>query len=249
MADSGSTLIAHSDTNLVTRETLRGLAPVIPTATFKPVAHIELIESLERKLNERDILITREQFSMSKDGAKLFGTLDLTLNGIGGTCASLGLRTANNKTMSLQMIAGLRVFVCDNMAFSGETVILRRRHTSGLDLIPELVRSLNEYERHYRRLKVEVERLQNFAMDDVRAKVMLHDIFAKEIMPVRYFPAVSNVYFNEFVNNDEPKYAAFRDRNAWSLMNALTEVQKEMPLTTRIDAAQDCGEFFGLAIQ
>ena len=71
-----------------------------------------------------------------RTAAKLFGTLDLTLNGIGGTCASLGLRTANNKTMSLSMIAGLRVFVCDNMAFSGETIILRRRHTRGLDLIP-----------------------------------------------------------------------------------------------------------------
>lgn len=249
MSESGSVLSAHKDTNLVTRETLAALAPVIPTETFKPVAHIELIESLERKLNERDIMIVREQYAMSKDGAKLFGTLDLTLNGIGGTCASLGLRTANNKTMALQMIAGLRVFVCDNMAFSGETIILRRRHTSGLDLIPELVRSLNEYERHYRRLKTEVESLQNFAMDETRAKVMMHDIFAKQIMPVRFFPQVSNVYFNEFVSNPEPKYAAFSDRNAWSLLNAFTEVAKDMPLTTRIDATQEIGGVFGKLVQ
>jgi len=182
---------------------------------------------------------------MSKNGMRLFGTLDLTLNGINGTCASLGLRTANNKTMALQMIAGLRIFVCDNMAFSGETIILRRRHTSGLDLIPELVRSLDEYDRHYRKLKDEVDLLQRFTMDDRTAKCMIHDIFAKQIMPVRFLPTVSNTYFDQFVNSAEPKYAAFRDRAAWSLLNAFTEVAKGMPLTTRIDAAQEIGGIFG----
>ena len=39
---------------------------------------------------------------------------------------------------------------------------------------------MNEYERHYRRLKTEVEALKNFAMDDIRAKMMMHDIFAKQ---------------------------------------------------------------------
>src|SRR5208282_5670792 len=166
MVETGSVLSAHADTNLVTREQLAALPPVIGTDSFKPVAHIELITSLESLLNKRDVQITREQYAMSKNGMRLFGTLDLTLNGINGTCASLGLRTANNKTMALQMIAGLRIFVCDNMAFSGETIILRRRHTSGLDLIPELVRSLDEYDRHYRKLKDEVDLLQRFAMDD-----------------------------------------------------------------------------------
>jgi hypothetical protein len=242
---ASSSLSAHKNTNLVTREQLAALPAVIGTDSFKPVAHIELIESLERRLNDRDIQITREQFAMSANGMRLFGTLDLTLNGIGGTCASLGLRTANNKTMALQMIAGLRVFVCDNMAFSGETIIMKRRHTSGLNLMDELVKSLDEYDRHYRQLKMEVDRLQNYAMDSDRAKCMIHDIFAQQIMPVRFMPTVSNVYFNEFVNSDEPKFAAFRDRNAWNLLNAFTEVAKEMPLTTRIDATQEVGGVFG----
>ena len=245
MADSGSVLSAHADTNLVTREQLAALPAVIGTDSFKPVAHIELISSLETLLNKRDVQITREQYAVSKNGMRMFGTLDLTLNGIGGTCASLGLRTANNRTMALQMIAGLRVFVCDNMAFSGETIIMRRRHTSGLELIPELVRSLDEYDRHYRRLKGEIDLLQNYAMDDVRAKCMIHDIFAAQIMPVRFLPTVSNVYFDKFVNSNEPKYEAFRNRAAWSLLNAFTEVAKEMPLTTRMDATQEIGGVFG----
>src|SRR5271155_5976636 len=192
---TAAVLSAHKDTNVVTRETLRALPAVIGTDSFKPVAHIELVETLERQLNDRSIQIVREQYAMSKDGMRLFGTLDLTLNGVEGMAASLGMRTANNRTMALQGIAGMRVFVCDNMAFSGETIVLRRRHTSGLNLLDEIVDALDQYEIHYAKLKAEIGDLRNYAMDNVAAKVLMHDIFAKQIMPVRFFPEVSNVYF------------------------------------------------------
>jgi hypothetical protein len=238
-------LSAHKDTNLVTRETLRALPAVIGTDTFKPVAHIELVETFERELNRRDIQIVREQFAISKNGMKLFGTLDLTLNGVQGMAAALGFRTSNNREMALQGIAGMRVFVCDNMAFSGETIILRRKHTSGLNLLDEVVEALNQYEIHYRKLKAEIGDLRNYAMENIAAKVMIHDIFARQIMPVRYMPEVSDTYFTQFVSNPEPKYSAFSDRTAWSLMNAFTEVAKLMPLTTRMDATQEIGAIFG----
>lgn len=246
---TAAVLSAHTNTNLVTRETLRALPPVVETDSFKPVAHIELIETLEKELNTRDIQIIREQFAMSKNGMRLFGTFDLTLNGVEGMAASLGIRTANNRTMALQGIAGMRVFVCDNMAFSGETIILRRRHTSGLNLIDEIVIALNEYESHYRKLKAEIGDLQSYLMENSTAKVLMTDIFAKQIMPVRFLPVVYDVYFKQFVESAEPQFAAFSARTAWSLLNAFTEVQKQMPLTTRMDAAQEVGAIFGKLVK
>src|SRR5271156_1267243 len=242
-------LSAHKNTEIVTRETLRALPAVIGTDSFKPVAHIELVETFEREFNRRDIQIVRDQFAMSKNGMRLFGTFDLTLNGVNGMAAALGFRTANNRTMALQGIAGMRVFVCDNMAFSGETIVLRRRHTSGLNLLDEIVDALDQYEIHYRKLKAEIGDLRNYAMDNVAAKVLMHDIFAKQLMPVRLFPEVSNVYFTQYLTNEEPKYAAFRERTAWNLLNAFTEVAKDMPLTTRIDATQEIGAIFGKLVR
>jgi hypothetical protein len=240
MAEAGSVLSAHIDTNLVTREQLAALPAVIGTDSFKPVAHIELVQSLERKLNDRGIQIVREQFAMGRKGDLLFGTMDLTLNGIGGTCASLGLRTANDRTMALQMIAGLRVFVCDNMAFSGDTIMMKRRHTSGLNLMDELTIALDKYEQHYRSLKTEVENLKALGMSDADAKVMIHDVFASSIMPSRFMPVVSQEYFAT-----EQRHEDFAPRTAWSLLNAFTEVAKQMPLTTRIKATQLVGKLFG----
>ncbi len=246
MAAAGSSLI-FKKSNLVTREQIASLPPVQGTETFKPVPHIELIVSLEQVLNSRGIQIAennqgmkKEQFAIGKDGYRLFGTLDLTLNGIGGTCASLGLRTANNKTMALQMIAGLRVFVCDNMAFSGDTIMLKRRHTSGLDLMPELFRAMDKYEQHYRNLKNEVDMLKTYELTEQSAKIILHDVFAQQIMPVRFLPEVSGEYFAT-----EQRHEEFAPRTAWSLLNAFTEKAKAMPLTTRIKATQLVGKLFG----
>lgn len=246
MASTGSSLI-FKKSSLVTREQIAALPPVQGTDSFKPIPHIELIVGLESVLNSRGIQIAetnqglkKEQFAIGKGGYRLFGTMDLTLNGIGGTCASLGLRTANNKTMALQMIAGLRVFVCDNMAFSGDTIMLKRRHTSGLDLMPELFGAMDKYEQHYRKLKGEVDLLKTFEMTEQQAKIILHDVFAQQVMPVRFLPTVSEEYFAE-----EQRHEEFAPRTAWSLLNAFTEVAKAMPLTTRIKATQLVGKLFG----
>lgn len=243
MAEAGSTLIAHVDTNLVTREQLAAIPAVVGTDSFKPVAHIELIQGLEKVLGDRDIRITREQYAIGKEGWKMFATLDLSLNGIQGSCASLGIRTANNRTMALQMVAGLRIFVCDNMAFNGDMIALKRRHTSGLSLVDELEVAVDKYEQHYFSLKQEVDVLRERALTDTDAKCMIHDIFARKIMPVRFLPEVSGEYFAPAEKQRHPEFAP---RTAWSLHNAFTEVAKGMPLTTRMDAVQQVGKFFGL---
>jgi hypothetical protein len=256
MAETGSILSAHVNAHLVTREQLAALPAVIGSSTFKPVPHIELIQSLEAQLAKRDIAIRTydsgallgqraEQFAIGGGGNILFGTIDLVKNGIHGTCASIGLRTANDRTMALQMIAGLRVFVCDNLAFSGDTIMMKRRHTSGLNLMEELTIALDKYEQHYSSLKDEVEKLRTLGMTDNAAKEILYDVFAQGIMPSRFLPAVNEVYFDKFVTSDEPKFAAFKDRSGWSLLNSLTEVAKQMPLTTRIKATQLVGKLFG----
>jgi hypothetical protein len=237
-----ASLSAHGDTNVVTREQLAALPAVISTETFKPVAHIDLITSIEKELKRREIQIVREQFSIGKEGHKMFGVMDLSLEGIEGARASLGLRTANDKTMSLQMVAGMNVFVCDNMVFRGDLIALKRKHTSGLNLRDELRRALDKYEQHFFTLKAEVEHLKGKELTDVEAKAMIHNVFmSKDSLPIRLYREVSREYFAT-----EQRHEEFAPRTAWSLHNAFTEVAKQMPLSTRMDAIQTIGRYFGL---
>jgi hypothetical protein len=245
---SEAVLIAHVDTAAVTRAQLAALPPVEGTSTFKPIAHIELVQTLTKVLASRDIRIEREQFAINQAGTRLFGTFDLSLNGISGSCASLGLRTANDRTMAIQMIAGLRIFVCDNLAFNGDMVALRRRHTSGLHLFSEVTEAIAKYERHYFTLKSEVASLKGLQLTDDRAKALIFDaIYKHNVLPPRFGKAVAQEYF-------EPRHAEFEPRTAWSLHNSFTEVIKtirarkegDSALHLQIAASQGIGRVFGL---
>ena len=236
---NNATLISHVDTDLVTRGQLQVLATPEATATFKPIPHFELVDMLDRTLNQFGMHVQSEKFAIRRDGSVLFGVFQLAYGETEDGIAALGLRTANNKTMSLQICAGLSVFVCDNMCFRGDMIALKRKHTARLNLKEELTGALIRFQDHFVRLTDEIKGLKERWIADMEAKALMHDVFAQGLMPIRLLPDVSNQYF-------EPTIEAFEARNAWSLHNAFTGAAKAMPMTTRLPAIQKVGRLFGM---
>ena len=234
------TLISHVDTDLVTREQLALVQTPDATRSFKPVPHIELIETLEHVLTLNQITIRKEQFALRRDGATLFGVLQLAYQDTPDGMAAVGLRTSNNRSMSIQICAGLSVFVCDNMVFRGDLIALNRKHTAGLHLRTEINHAVLRFQDHFGKLTGEIVSLKGRDLSDMQAKAVLHDVFTQGILPIRLLPDASNLYFEPFVDE-------FRPRNAWSLHNAFTAVAKEMPITTRMPAIQELGKYFGMS--
>src|SRR5712692_3652075 len=183
-------LVSHVDTDVVSRAALRALPEPEVTRTFKSIPHVELVDMLEIVLQQNQIRIEDERFALRRDGSVLFGVLQLAYGESPDGRAALGLRTANNKTMSIQLCAGLSVFVCDNLAFRGDLIALRRKHTSGLNLRTELAGAVLRFQEHFGRLASEVERLKR-NLPDLEAKALIHDAFASRLMPVRFLPDVS----------------------------------------------------------
>lgn len=142
--------------------------------------------------------------------------------------------------MSIQICAGLSVFVCDNMVFRGDLIALNRKHTSRLYWRTEIAHAVSRFQEHFGKLAGEIENLKARSLSDIQAKVMLHDVFAQGILPIRLLPEASSLYFEPFVDE-------FRPRTAWSLHNAFTAVAKEMPITTRMPAIQELGRYFGMS--
>jgi len=70
-------LLSHIDTDLVTREQLALVETPDATRSFKPVPHIELINTLDEVLGQNQIAIRKEQFALRRDGSTLFGVLQL----------------------------------------------------------------------------------------------------------------------------------------------------------------------------
>ena len=87
------------------------------TATHRPVPHHEIVEALVETLSFRHIAVVNEEYAASNDGMKMFGVLDLETQ-MEGCRFSIGIRNSHDKSLRLGLTAGLRVFVCSNMAFS-----------------------------------------------------------------------------------------------------------------------------------
>src|SRR6059058_4412624 len=208
-------LLSHVDTDLVAREQLTLVETPVATRSFKPVPHIELIDTLDEVLGLNQIVIRKEEYALRRDGSTLFGVLQLAYADTEDGIASLGLRTSNNKTMSIQICAGLSVFVCDNMVFRGDLIALNRKHTSGLHLRTEINHAVLRFQDHFGRLTGEIANLKDRAVSDTDAKAILHDVFVEGILPIRLLPEASNLYFEPFVDE-------FKPRTAWSLHNAFT---------------------------
>lgn len=125
-------LLAHTNTKRCTEVEVLAVPEPEWTKTFHPIAHSKVLWALENAVHEIGLDVKDRQYSLSSNGAKMFGTWALDL-GTPTTGYELGFRNGHDTTMALGICAGTHVFVCDNLCFSGEFITLRR-HTGGLDL-------------------------------------------------------------------------------------------------------------------
>jgi hypothetical protein len=243
-----SGLMVHSGGIPRTREELRDLPTPAATDTWKPVPHWELVASLVEGLGQQGIAIAREQYATSHRDARLFGVLDLLIPNVAESDygMSLGLRGSNDKSLAIQAVAGARVFVCDNLAFSGDggTVVLRKKHTSRLDLSRVVPPAIDAYLEKACAFRLDIERMKDAGLTDGRAKEVIFDAFARSpILPRRLFPIVSGLYFD-----DEEQRARFPDRTLWSLNNAFTEAVKILKPEPQVNGQLRIGRFFARAL-
>jgi hypothetical protein len=142
---SNSTLVAHLDSGKVSYEKL-GQYPVPEvTGRWKPIAHLQLVDTLKNQINS-NYRIAKEEYAVSNNGFKLFGVLDLESELVPGVGKSIDFRHGNDKQLAIQIVAGGRVFVCDNMMLHGSLVILKAKHTWGFHLEQRITLGLEKWE-------------------------------------------------------------------------------------------------------
>jgi hypothetical protein len=234
----GTLLSANSQ--LVTRTELSTVAVPPPTATWRPVAHYDLVQALDRQLAVRDIRIVKEEFALGHEGLRLFGVLELEVPGTNGSSGrdyhfAMGIRTANDRSFATQLVAGARVFVCDNLAFSGDLIAMNRKHTAKFDLNADLSRAVDVYERHLATFGDKFEGLHSRHLRGWEAKEMMFDAIAEDVVPARVIPAVIAGYWMHE-----------GDMTAWHLHNIFTSAFKQLAPAAKFQATARLGRLFQL---
>lgn len=248
MNDEGkkSTLIAHNGTEKVTFEQLKGVATPPSTRFWRPVSHVELIETIKEGLSERGFVVEREDYAIGNEGQRLFGTMDL--HGEGSTdliTDALGLRHDNVKRMAQQIIAGKRIFVCDNMAFSGDVTILKQKHTWGYNLRELIQRGLDSWQRKRVNMAQSIERMQNTPINDTTAQAILGKALYDGVTTFQVFKVAYDLYFEKAVRQPE-LYPDCAPRSAWGLHNAYTRAIKLSTINVQFETNIELGKLFNL---
>jgi hypothetical protein len=134
----------------ISRPELAQIAVPEATSTHKPVPHHTIVEALVETLGFRHIGVVQEEYAVSPDGMKMFGVLDLETQ-MEGCRFSIGIRNSHDKSIRLGLTAGLRVFVCSNMAFSGDFTPVLAKHTKSFNLIDTLSVGVDRIQRNSNR--------------------------------------------------------------------------------------------------
>jgi DNA polymerase III delta prime subunit len=201
------------------------------------IDELDKVSQAFETLSFRHIGVVQEEYAVSPDGAKMFGVLDLETQ-MEGCRFSVGIRNSHDKSIRLGLTAGLRVFVCSNMAFSGDFTPVLAKHTKSFNLVDTLSVGVDRIQRNFEPLQRQVETWRKTQITDTTAKLIFYSAFidGKLEAPRSLLPEVHRLYF-------EPQYAEFSARTMWSLSNAFTSAFKKLDPVPQFKATAKLGGF------
>lgn len=223
------TLMVHAGGEDIALGDLRTLPTPEATKSHVPIAHIDVVDMVKYSLGFYGHDIVEEHYAVAKDGDRFFGLLSLK-SAYGDYTDTVGLRNSHDKTFPIGISFGSRVFVCDNLAFSGDTVIKRRHTINAKRDLPSIVAGVVEplMESRLRQNKI-IDLYQNTAVDDAMADHAIMQMYRNGVINVQRIAHVADQWEN-------PTHD-WGDKTAWRLFNAGTFVLEgkvaENPHVTR----------------
>src|ERR1035438_737279 len=167
-------------------------------------------------------LLLAGSYAVSSDGMRMFGVMDLS-SGFDGCRFAIGLRNSHDKSFRLSCTVGLRVFVCENLAFHGEYTPVLAKHSKHFSLEDSLAIGVDRMQRNFGPLKQQVEEWRALQLSAAAAKLLIYQAFIEDEagFPKHLARRVHDLYF-------QPVHKEFQPRTMWSLSNAFTSAFKEL---------------------
>jgi hypothetical protein len=216
-----ATLVVHRGGWEATKADLAAVPVPDPTESYHPVPYGRFIEEVELHVPRFGLTVQSSGFALAREGGQMFGVLTC-VNGkpAADYALAIGVRNSYDRSLSVGLVAGTRVFCCDNLAFSGE-VKMNRKHTVHVfrDLPDLIYRMLSQVNVLKARTDEEIAGMKAFALEDRVAHHLMVLAVKGNALPASKIPQVLERWL-------WPTHEEFKLRTAWSLFNAFTEVQK-----------------------
>jgi len=213
-----SALVNHRGAREVPFEELATVPTPSATETWFPVPHHQVFQSVVDTLQGAGFGIRQSRLSLARDGARFFGTLDLTTPVSDGVSLAVGIRNSIDKSFPIGFCCGTRVFVCDNLSFTSEVVVSKKHTRFGaeryLEGISHAVSGLHQYKEAAANW---IDTMQHWDLSEDAANSYLLQAFERGVIGIRLLPLILQEWRN-------PRLSDYRPRTGWSLWNCFTDV-------------------------
>jgi hypothetical protein len=215
-------LILHCGARLATLDEVASVRTPPSTATWQPIPHATLIQTIERTLAASNLRLGSVAHSLDAEGNRYFGLMEIMGRSASQDyCWVLGLRNSHDKTFPAGIVAGATVFCCDNLSFSGEVKFARKHTRFIMRDLPQLTeRAVGRLMAKWHDQDKRIGAYKEADIDDASA----HDLVIRAtdvgVCSNRLIPSVLHEW-------RKSRHAAFEARNVWSLFNAFTESLKD----------------------
>ena len=218
-------LMLHCGAEPMTRQAIDLLpTPEAMGARHNPVPYGDFIDLTTSALNHVGLKIKDEQFGALKDGGRFFGLMELepAFGSSDDFGLMVGLRASHDQSLARGLVVGSRVFVCDNLAFSGEVKISTKQTTNIMDRLPGMVyQAVETIPGHF---EVQEHRFEAYKDREIKPRwgdAALVEMIRRGVLS----PSAMGKAMLEWDKPSHEEHAQY-GHSVWRLQNAVTEALK-----------------------
>jgi hypothetical protein len=212
------TLIAHRGGWEATAADLASVPVPEDTATWKAIPYPRLIEEVKLHIPRFGLSVEDERYALGREGNQMFGVLTCKNGHVEDWGLAIGLRSSYDRSLAVELVAGSRVFVCDNLAFHGETQVSRKHTVNLFRDLPDLIyRMLSAVSSMKDQMAYEIGMMKQMELDDEHAHDLMVRAVKSNALPASRLPKVIEWW-------DSPGLRVMYGRTGWGLFNAFTTV-------------------------
>ena len=226
-------LLVHCGAERTEWEDLMKVVTPESTNTHVPIPHHELVELVRESLPENGFQVVQEEHALSKDGQNYFGVMKIEDPSFpadqDGFARVIGLRNSHNKRIAAGLVSGSTVFVCDNMAFSGEVQVTHKHTSKVMEALPMMVREAVVGLKPL--LTAERQRVKAYRAHQlgVGLELTVDHLFMEAL---RRGALTASQLGKAWAHWEKPPHEEFEERSMWSWFNSVTEAHKGTGMRT-----------------
>jgi hypothetical protein len=236
-----SNLIMHCGGEHVTRNDVCAVRTPENTATYVGVDYawlLDLVEDVADGVLGLDLY--KDEYGLNRKGNQLFAAFTYKDKGESGL--SIGVRASHDKSLPVGIVAGSRVFVCDNLAFCGESFRVVRRHTKNVlnDVKSRVAEGISEAAVAHDIINDAWAQMKPLEMDLDEGYAMIGQALGHNVLKAQQATRAFRSWSNEFALPEAAVEALPQHGpTMYGLYQAFTEGCKQGAAATRIPALVD----------